>query len=170
MTSKYILLILLLLSIQNRYSTCRADEDSGINIRVTKHPKLSYSHKNDWLFYPIEIRLINKTDSVIHYGTLSCFWQEVFIIDSKCCFLSGSVACDHNSLTIDSIAPNKITTLNSGIYIDRSCVKSKKNKVRIGFILVRDDEIKTFLDFDKLLSERRINKNNAIWSNLIYLK
>lgn len=139
----------------------------ALNVKVTKYPKLLKSTDRESI-YQIDIHLINKTDSVVLFGVVSCFWQENFLSNNQCCHILGRSDCDFSSLDTMVIDPHNEISFNAGLCIDKSCVGLKR-KVRVGFIFIKYSEIRT-VDYESILLERRKNKSNVIWSNQIYLK
>lgn len=85
---KYVLFIIIIFTSSSEFIINSQTKNLALNVKVTKYPKLLKSTDRESI-YQIDIHLINKTDSVVLFGVVSCFWQENFLSNNQCCHILG---------------------------------------------------------------------------------
>lgn len=125
----------------------------------------SYPFNNgDIIYYIVEVRLINHTDSVIKFITYTCTTIGNIVLSSQDvqkCFNR----CSGNSPMIISLKPNQEFSLP----IILQSIKSNSNySIKIGWIFL-DAKILPDIDLKLTLSNPNDMIHNIIWSNSIFL-
>jgi hypothetical protein len=129
-----------------------------INRIDTIRPELGYEK-----FYSAKIDLKNYRSSILKYWTMSCSWQSNWISDNK--FISFFVMCPRNIPEIVEIEPFGSLS-HSGIIIQSDTTNfGKNNESRLGFVLVRKNEVKDVSDFISILRNKIKTKKDIYWSN-----
>jgi hypothetical protein len=115
-------------------------------------------------FYPLKIDLLNNSDSPMYYWTNSCSWQSNWILDHKT--ITWVVECPKNIPVIVKLMPH-VTQSHFGIVelIDSSILVS--NDFKLGFVLVRKNEVHNDIDFTRILHGKIKTKTDIYWSNSI---
>jgi mitochondrial fission protein ELM1 len=139
-------------------------KDLQIKVEVSEKIDLqlrSYVFKD---CYPVKISLINNTDTTIRYWIMRCSWEENFVLTSDSVNLFG-LGCDGNFPTVKEILPvDTIVYKNEYLRVFHWSIKQKTANVKLGFILIRENE-STVNTFDSILSEKRKIKTDVIWSD-----
>lgn len=107
--------------------------------------------------------LTNNTKDTLRYYSMSCSWQDFYLVDNNNILQVKREGCDKNIPTILKLAPGKSRTVNIKLLI-KSSINTSKIKFKIGFNLMKVSSNQRELDFD--LKERE-KKKNIIWSNII---
>ncbi len=139
-------------------------KDSQMEIQVTTNKldsKEFKEHKGS--FYSINIELVNNTDSIARLWVMSCSWQDnwIFNIDTMGFYSQG---CDKNYPTIKEIGPRQKLTFNGVIHSTNSAKLNNQIDVRLGFVLIKEQDISKMSDFRNVLSNKIENQNEIIWS------
>ena len=139
-------------------------KDLQIKVEVSEKKKLHLSSTFELECYPVKISLINNTDSTIRYWIMTCSWEYNFVLTSDSVNLFG-LGCDGNFPTSRVILPrDTIVYKNEYLKVFRWPEKQKTANVRLGFILIRENE-STVNTFEGILSEKRKIKTDVIWSD-----
>lgn len=141
---------------------------SNLKVNVVVLGKLS---KDDFRgengdFYSVRIDLVNNTDSIFDFWIMSCSWDVNFISDRKTLFGLYNRGCDKNELKLKQIKSGETLSYYGVIQILESSIIEKKEKVKLGFIVIREYEISSRSSFRILLSKKRLKECDIVWSNL----
>jgi hypothetical protein len=114
------------------------------------------------IFYNIHIDMLNNTNSIVRFWSMSCAWQDNWIFNSNLfrLYLRG---CDSNVPEIREITPGQKITFNGIILVLDTINTNEINK--LGFILMREKEVKDPSDFNKILFDKIDRHKDVIWSN-----
>ena len=146
--------------------------------------KLNYETANDSIKekrFDVRFSILNKTDSVISFWTMTCEWQSSFLINNSYITFFFPEACDNNSphqvriKAHDSIQIK--TTLVRDIQYDNPCKgcvgclddEGRVQTTKIGLIFIDSiDPKKGDYDYFNWLNDK--SKWNIIWSNPLILR
>jgi hypothetical protein len=141
-----------------------------ITIDQSKLSKTKYSrpidnyYRKTVLFVPVT--LTNNSNDTVKYRSMSCSWEDFYIVDKKSVAEIERQPCDHNIPSILILPPHRSTTVRLPILKGRV-----SGKFRIGMVLIKLVDDKNLFDFsgidDKFLLKNR--GTNIIWSNPIEL-
>ena len=115
-------------------------------------------------FQPIKVDLLNNTNSNLQYWTESCSWQSNWIPDHKS--ITWFVECPKNIPILVTIAPHE-TKSYYGIVESNDSIVVAGSDFRIGFVLVRKNEVHEEGDFIHILRYKIETKKDIYWSNSI---
>jgi hypothetical protein len=115
-------------------------------------------------FYPLKIDLVNNSDSTMYYWTNSCSWQSNWILDHKS--ITWVVECPKNVPVIVKLMPH-VTQSHFGIveFTDSTILDS--DGIKLGFVLLRKNEVHDDIDFTRILHGKIETKTDIYWSNSI---
>jgi hypothetical protein len=159
----------------NLLSSCHSDEKnikgSKLSLEANLKGTYYYLEKDSiedpcgkHIFFLVEVKLINKTNSEISFLTYTCSTASNVVIDTKG-LITCVNTCTGNSLIINKLEPNqefKIPVI----------LKSKseiQKSTRIGFILLDPNNVSDN-QFMSSLRESREKLENILWSEPINLK
>lgn len=186
---KYIAIIFLILSIWSCQRIKEKDNSSKLKISlylekdyyISYNRKLNYEPANDSVKekrFDVRFSILNNTDSVIAFWTMTCDWQSSFLINnSYITFLLG--ACDSNyphQVKINAHDSIQIkTTLIRNIEYDNPCKdcvacwadQGHVQTTKIGLIFI-DSSCKNIQDYDNWISDK--SRWNIVWSNSLNLR
>lgn len=112
-------------------------------------------------FYSAEIDIVNNTDSVLSFWIMSCSWQESFIFsDNLYLYLEG---CDVNIPQLIEIKEGQKVSFMGIVHVPGSIKDLKRSNIKLGFILIKKEEVKDFPDFRKILFYK-LEKEDIVWS------
>ena len=127
--------------------------------------------------------MINNSDSVICYWIMNCSWDDNWIFDNKQLSLYPQ-ECTRNFPVKEQINPYHKKVIKSIVYVKDS-LKLTKDKYfkgnniyvkirpdyingkffRIGFVLVKKEEVSTTSDFREILYDKIKEQKDVIWSD-----
>lgn len=141
--------------------------DRGLVVKVISASSTRIKQA-DIYYYNFDIELYNKSDTAISFWIYTCSWQFNFLSDAEDMYF-GPLDCDHNFPELKKILPGqKIKYFTPSRYtIPLNNVKKKR--FRVGFIWVKEKEIKNEDCFDDLLSKKLKLRKDIIWSNPVKL-
>jgi len=139
---------------------------SNTDIIDTTFLKLEPEFKLEFVnggFYPVKIELLNNSDSSLYFWTTSCSWQSNWVAEEKSITLF--VACLKNVPKLAHLEPHG-SLIHYGIIhlLDTADLKRSK-EYKLGFILVRKNEVKNESDFIPILWNKIKTKQDIYWSN-----
>ena len=145
------------------FSNCNRFKKDNLEIQVNITEKLSSNKFKQYngTFYSVRIDLINNTDSVIYFWTLSCSWEDNWLSSTKALYLLGRV-CDSNSPILRQIEPGKKFTFNGTIRVKEKL--DRTDELKLGFILISKNEMSDGDDLDKILTLKYNKQKDIIWS------
>jgi hypothetical protein len=147
--------------------------ESGFKIIVNVHDKLDLNKfkyiKGDSKgeFYSVDINLYNDADTASDVVTMSCTWQENNIFNNAGLFLLNDSICRNNFPSPTKIQSKQTKTFQGVIWVSDSLMASNNNNLKLGFIVIRKQEISYSIEFKDLLKNKIENKQDIIWSNPI---
>ena len=115
-------------------------------------------------FNLIKLELLNNTDSTLHYWTNSCSWQSNWISDHKS--INWVVECPKNIPVLVKVMPHE-TQSHYGIVELADSAILIGGEYKIGFVLVRKNEVNSDFDFLTILRGKINTKTDIYWSNPI---
>jgi len=120
-------------------------------------------------FYSIKLNIINNTNSKVRFWILSCWWEDNCIFNCKN-IVFHYPKCYKNSLDIKEIASGGCLIYTGIIKVINNISLNNEEGFKLGFILIKENEYRKNMDFDKILLDK-INKNkDIIWcDNLIFI-
>lgn len=122
----------------------------------------------DGQFYSVKIDLINNTDTFLSFWTMNCSWQNNWIFESN--DFMFYVDCNKNYPIVEHIKPyQKITYVGIIEFID-SISSFNKVDLKLGFILIRENEVLSGSDFFDVVRFKNRARKDIIWSNTITFK
>jgi|WetSurMetagenome_2_1015567.scaffolds.fasta_scaffold03112_4 hypothetical protein len=110
---------------------------------------------------PLKIDLLNNSDSVLYLWTNSCSWQSNWIPDNKS--ISWIVECPKNIPVLVKLAPHEKQTRYGIVELP----DSPTEKFKLGFVLIRKNEVLNDFDFIPILRGKIKSKTDMFWSNSI---
>lgn len=119
-------------------------------------------------YYSVKIDLVNHTDSTLKFWIMTCYWQLNFISNSDELYLYNN-GCDNNYPHIIEIEKNKSYSFDGVIRVSKE-LKLKKNRYKLGFIYIKEKEIKDELDFMSKVTNKKPDDKSIIWSNSFRIK
>jgi len=130
--------------------------------------EMDTTHLRDQLihgsFNPVKLELLNNTDSTLYYWTNSCSWQSNWIPDHKS--ITWVVECPKNSPVLVKLMPHETQSHYGIVELTDSAILIG-GEYKLGFVLVRKNEVNSDFDFLPIL-RGKINTNTDIfWSNPI---
>jgi hypothetical protein len=158
---KKIVLLILIASFCHRSSY----ESNNLKVQISNIEKVSElsGEIKGGEFYSIYINLVNNTDSIISFWTMSCSWESNWVFDSNA--LKFYVECPKNYPIIQQINSNDMICYKGTIEILDTTSYDRLKKLKIGFVFVRPNEVKSETDFIKILRNKINSKRDIIWSN-----
>jgi len=185
---KYISIILLISCIFSCQMIKKNDNYSKLKINfyldkdyyVPYKDKLNYEPSNDSIIekrFDVRFSILNNTDSVIGFWTMTCDWQQSFLINNTYIKFLMPDECDHNFPHQVKIKPHDSiqfkTTLVRDIQYDNPCKgcvgcfadQGRVQTTKIGLILIDCNGVE---DYFNMLNDK--SRWNIIWSNSLYLR
>lgn len=122
--------------------------------------------QTDFNYYNLRIELRNNSDSTIRLWTMSCSWEENWIFNNDSLALR-LINCDSNYPIIIELEPGHVIGYDHVLIVHKSFkIKENTNLLnKIGFIYIKENEIKNIEDFRHLLNDRKRNKTATVWSS-----
>lgn len=149
------------------FNCCTEHKTSQGNIII--HMKImqkitSEQFKNqEGVFYNAEIVMLNNSDSIFNFWTMSCSWEENWLFSTNSLNLYNR-GCDNNSPIIKVIEPGKEITYEGVVQIYEDSTIVKKSELKLGFILIGKDETIDGTNFRKILVEKLQKRKGIMWS------
>ena len=134
----------------------------GLTIRVKVNDNYRASVTNK-IFYNVKLSIKNNTDSIIYYWIMTCSWQENWISPNKALSLKKTI-CLKNFPTLDNFNPKELVELDGIISLTDSLNTFKGKTFKLGFILIRKQEIINESDFHDILNSKIKNRQDIFWS------
>ena len=154
--------ILILLSLL--LSGCTTNTVNGIKSQVSIIDRVDpHSLKvNQGRFYAVRIELINGTDTTLNFWTMSCSWQDNWVIEDKA--LSFFVNCPKNTPKMIQLKSNTKITYDGIIELLDTINFSTSKNLRLGFVLIKKNEVHRDDEFKNILFQKIDAKKDIIWS------
>lgn len=130
------------------------------------------NNNNEYVYYSAEIKLVNNTDSIFKFWTMTCSWPENFVFSFDSTYVPFDTldiylghSCQSNYSIIHQIKPKDKITIKTVIrYIGSNNYLIEK-KIRLGFIIIKEKELsKLGEEFFEELIKKRKNRKDIIWS------
>jgi hypothetical protein len=142
---------------------CTSKNDSPkviVNVNVGPKQKENETLNDRNLYYPINIDILNNSDSTIHFWLMKCSWEDNFISNSKNILLLDH-ECDGNFPIRKTISANGKLQLD---WMLRS-LSNSPSPGKLGFVIVRDYSPLQDGNFFEIVALKASDNNNVIWSN-----
>lgn len=167
--------ILILLSLVCLLSHCsqRKSRDKIMDISVDvlgKLPSENFRHsKKGETFYSVKIDMLNNSDSVISFWTLSCNWEMNWRYDAKWLYLYNG-GCDHDNVILKQIEPDQKLSYEGVLCVTDSLRDT--NNIKLGFVYKSKKEVRDYYnaDFTKTGLRKQEEKKDIIWSEPFKIK
>ena len=164
--------ILLTLSVLILLSGCvSGSKKKSLQVKVGLVTKIFPSTINEKVgeFYSIKLNIINNTDSTVRFWRLSCWWEDNWVFTSKN-IVFHYPKCYKNSLDIEEILSGKSLTYSGILQVINNKNLNIEKGFKLGLILVKDNEYRMDMDFDKILLDKKNRNKDIIWcDNPIFL-
>lgn len=121
-------------------------------------------------FYSVRIDIVNKTDSTVSFCNMSCSWDCNFISSRNSILGIYNRGCDKNELKVIHLNSGEKQSYFGVIQVLDPTLISKREKVKLGFILIKESEISSRSSFRNLLKLKRSKVEDVIWSNSFHLE
>ena len=139
-----------------------------LNEKVSKNALKNFSDYDgdkpyiDNINYEVEITLNNNTDSILHFVSMTCSWDQNIIINTPyITYLRDD--CNSNYPHVINIEPHDRRTLRAFLENKRFVQGSEKEvDLRMGLIMITD-----VADYDSIMEDK--SAWSVIWSNPITL-
>jgi len=133
-----------------------------ITIRIKVIDKIKELETGESLF-KVKLKIKNNTDNTIYYWIMTCSWKENWISQNGSLSLYNP-ECIKNFPTIRKFDSKEIKDIDGVI-----CVKDTFNTLhgkdfKLGFVLIRKNEITNESEFDDKLDYKIKNKQDIFWS------
>ena len=146
------------------FANCSTNKQNKITAHVSIINKVNPVdlQEDQGIFYSVKIELINNTDSVFRFWTETCSWQRNWIfVNSSFNFY---VDCKSNFPQMSQIEPNERIIYNGIIAIDDTTHLSGIKELKLGFVLVKKNEVKHAYEYIPLLMDKIKTRKDIIWS------
>lgn len=161
--------ILLILSVLFIFSYCgtHKSKESNIKIQISIIGRLNPDKFKELggTFDSAYINIINNTDSVFSFWTMSCSWMYNWISDTNNInlFLEG---CDANYPVFKKIESNQKLIYKAIIWVRDSSEVINGHSYKLGLIQIKEKEIsrQRFYDFGTVLNKKIKERKDIIWS------
>ncbi len=156
--------LILILTAVILLNSCSSDKSKDIVAHMSGIEKLNpISLKvNGGMFYSIKIELINNTDTVFNFWTMTCSWESNWVIGINS--IKFFVECPKNYPIIKQIKPNHRIVYNGIIELVDTTDVSRNNDIKIGFVLVKANEVIEESEFYEILINKISTRKDIIWS------
>lgn len=148
------------------FQCCSVDQKkSDIKIQVNVIDKLDVNkiESQKGIFFSTNIYLLNNTDSTICFWTMNCSWQQnwIFSMDILDFYYQD---CTRNFPVINKLNKGDKFLINCVIRILCPLDQMKGKSFKLGFILIKKQEVNSAFDFQRVLTDKIKIKKDIIWS------
>ena len=160
-----LLFILGIIFLFNQCDNMTKVKEPNIKIQVRIIDKVDIDKFKDLgcLFYSAKIELLNNTDTLIKFWSMTCSWQDNWISTSDSLRLFNE-GCTRNFPKLLQFKPREKKVYNSIICVKQPLNSIKEKNVKFGFVLINEHEISKDSEFDKVLSMKIKELKDIIWS------
>jgi len=150
-------------------SSCSPNKSKDIVIHTSAVRRINpnFQDINDGEFYSIKIDLINNTDSIFKFWTMTCSWESNWVFDNKS--LKFFVECPKNYPVIKIVKPHKRIEYDGIIELIDSTNINRHNDFKIGFVLVKTTEVIKESEVIETLRNKIHENKDIIWSGPLNL-
>jgi hypothetical protein len=120
-------------------------------------------------FYSLKVDIINNNDSIARFWIMSCSWEDNWISNNSLLQLYN-LGCDKNILKLVQLNPRQSITFKGIIWVKESVEITKRNDLRLGFILVKEQDAPNNLTFLEIVDNKAKESKNIIWSEPFEIK
>src|ERR1035437_843466 len=159
-------MVLVILLLFNRCSI--KSQVPNLDVQVDNITKMKSKDNKDCDLFSVSVNLMNNTDSVVRYWTMTCSWQENWVYNYNTIHFHYD-DCDSNFPTLEELKPNQKKTFNGVIENWHSLNTLSIKYYKIGFVLINEKEVAHDSDFEKVLVDKIKNKKDIIWSKAFEL-
>ncbi|MCL9804885.1 DUF4352 domain-containing protein [Flavobacterium amniphilum] len=152
---KQILIVIFILSFIGLHSFKSYNTDYVLTVKKGKTIK-----RNKQLYLIVPVTLTNNSKDILNYLSMSCSWEDLYVVDHKNLTIEGSV-CDKNIPTILTLAPGKKKTVALKLITGQVSGTAKK-EFKIGYNLIKSTKRQDLFQYSTLKK-----KKNIIWSNTV---
>jgi len=112
-------------------------------------------------FYSVKIDLINDTDTTLDFWTMSCSWQDNWVIEDKS--LLFFIYCRKNTPKLVRLEPREKMTYNGIVELVDTINLNTSKEYRMGFVLVKKNEVRLDSYFPTVLYKKIDAKEDIYW-------
>jgi hypothetical protein len=112
--------------------------------------------------YPIQISLINNTDSILQFWVMSCSWERSFIFNTNA-IRFFNLGCDKDVADHKILAARKSLTYNGYLQISNHSNLKRTNDLKLGFIIIREYDPFKEINLFKILQAKNNSKKGINW-------
>lgn len=161
--------IFLIMCLSILFSCCQTHKAKETNLKV----KINIINKLDpnkfkedsGTFYSINIELINNTDSIFRFWIMSCTYGSNLIFNMDSIGFYYYPYCTKNIPVIKEIHPKQKLSYNGILWIIGNLKNIKRQNLKLGFILIKENEIYRDIEFWRILHDKINKKKDIIWSD-----
>jgi hypothetical protein len=118
--------------------------------------------------FDVRLSIINKTNKPITFWTMTCSWQDNFIVNNDYIKFNFDV-CNHNYPRMRHLYPNDSLIYKTSVRkIDMTLGQIIKT-TKFGFIYIDSAQCNEKNDYDIIIRDRS-KQDKIIWSNPLFLK
>jgi hypothetical protein len=136
----------------------------ALDVRVNNIIKMDSLKDKANSYYSVNIDLINKTDSIVQFWTMTCSWQSNFVYSSELIGLDFDL-CDSNFPRMVKLKPNQKKTFKGTLVKESSTKNFNTISYKIGFVFINEKGLYNGPDFSRILTAKINKKQDIIWSN-----
>jgi hypothetical protein len=135
--------------------------------RLARNEDPSLVNNDSIIYFLVDIKLINMSDRLIKFVTYTCTSVGNIVLDNRQIRVCVN-DCSGNGPTIIVLKPKQEFSLP---VLLQTNIKNAYSKIRVGWIFLdpNSERIKSFYSISKLLTDRRENLKNVIWSDQVFL-
>ena len=111
----------------------------------------------------VKIDMSNNTDTVFRFWSMSCSWTYNWISNNEKLYVQR-IDCFANVPIINEIRPGEKISFNGIIHVLDTLNPLGEFVFKLGYILVKEEEVIKYTDFLKVLDYKRSEQKDIIWS------
>jgi hypothetical protein len=140
-------------------------KEPGFKIHVKVIDKIDIARFKDSgsSFYSVDIELFNNSDTLLEFWSMTCSWQDNWISSNDSLYLFNK-GCPSNYPITRKINPSDKIICKGIIWVTSTLSYIKKQRIKLGFVLIKKNEILDNFEFGKILSKKIKERKDIIWS------
>lgn len=158
------IIILLLLILIGLHSGCLNNsnfENPSVNAKILDKVIIEGINQASFDCYNLKIELRNRSDSTIRFWTMTCSWEENWILNNDSLGLLLKI-CDSNYPFISEIKPGQVLEYQPVLIVNKS-IKFNSDRYKIGFAYIKENEVNDINSFRNILNDRKKNRIGIVW-------
>ncbi len=134
-----------------------------IHVRVIDKIDLDKFNDLGCVFYSAEIELLNNTDSIIEFWSMTCSWQENWICSNDSVHLFNE-GCVKNIPKLEKLYPREKINVKTTVCITNTTDSIYNENIKLGFVHIKKNEVSEDEQFYKVLFMKIKEHRDIIWS------